>query len=53
MIDTFSLLLSHGLLLLAAWRLVRRPDLDDDDADPQAAPRKAWRLRRGGDEAGA
>lgn len=28
MIDLFSLALSHGLLLLAAWRIVRRPDLD-------------------------
>ena len=28
MIDNFSLLISHGLILLAAWRLVFRPDLD-------------------------
>ena len=28
MIDLFSLALSHGLMLLAAWRLLRRPDLD-------------------------
>jgi len=34
MIDTFALLLSHGLILLAAWRLVQRPDLDKDDATP-------------------
>ena len=34
MIDSFALLLSHGLIMLAAWRLVRRPDLDDDDASP-------------------
>lgn len=34
MIDSFALLLSHGLIMLAAWRLVRRPDLDDDDATP-------------------
>jgi hypothetical protein len=32
MIDSFALLVSHGLILLAAWRLVRRPELDDDDA---------------------
>jgi hypothetical protein len=31
MIDNFALALSHGLLLLAAWRLLARPDLDDDD----------------------
>jgi len=32
MIDSFALFLSHGLMLLAAWRLLSRPDLDDDDA---------------------
>jgi hypothetical protein len=34
MIDNFALALSHGLMLLAAWRLLRRPDLDDDAALP-------------------
>lgn len=34
MIDNFALALSHGLLLLVAWRLVRRPDLDNDDGPP-------------------
>lgn len=28
MIDAFSLLVSHGLILLAFWRLLSRPDLD-------------------------
>ena len=28
MIDNFSLALTHGLMLLAAWRLLTRPDLD-------------------------
>lgn len=32
MIDTFSLVLTHALMLLAAWRLLARPDLDDADA---------------------
>ena len=36
MIDNFALALSHGLLMLAAWRLLSRPDLEDD-----AAPRSA------------
>jgi hypothetical protein len=27
-IDNFALGLSHGLMLLAAWLLMRRPDLD-------------------------
>ncbi len=30
MIDMLSLFLSHGLLLLMAWRLLSRGDLDDD-----------------------
>jgi hypothetical protein len=28
LIDLFSLALSHGLMMLAAWRLVNRRDLD-------------------------
>lgn len=32
MIDLFSLVVTHGLMLLAAWRLLSRPDLDHDDA---------------------
>lgn len=40
MIDNFALALTHGLLLLAAWRLLSRPDLDDDAAPaPTAAPK--------------
>ena len=34
MIDTFALALSHGLILVAAWRLLSRPDLDDDSGRP-------------------
>ena len=40
MIDNFALGLTHGLMLLAAWRLLSRPDLEDDDAPP--APRRSW-----------
>ena len=29
MIDNFALLVSHGLMLLAAWRLLSRADLND------------------------
>lgn len=36
MIDNFALALSHGLLILAAWRLISRPDLDDDTIAPPA-----------------
>jgi hypothetical protein len=41
MIDSFALLLSHGLILLAAWRLVQRPDLDDDAAPSEARPARS------------
>ena len=37
MIDNFALAVSHGLILLTAWRLMFRPDLDDDNA-PEPAP---------------
>ncbi len=30
MIDNFALGLSHGLMLLAAWYLLRRPDLNHE-----------------------
>jgi hypothetical protein len=40
MIDNFALGLTHGLMLLAAWRLLSRADLADDDA-PQA-PKRGW-----------
>jgi len=40
MIDTFALALTHVLMLLAAWRLLRRPDLDRE-GDP--APRRFGR----------
>ena len=45
MIDTFALALSHGLLFLAAWRLLSRPDLDDETApQPAAGEAKGGRL---------
>jgi hypothetical protein len=33
MIDYFALALTHGLLALAAWRLLLRADLDREPAD--------------------
>jgi hypothetical protein len=41
MIDNFALALSHGLILLAAWRLVSRTDLDDEAALPPSSPSAA------------
>lgn len=35
MVDIFALALSHGLLALAAWRLLLRPDLDVEGAQPE------------------
>ena len=34
MIDNFALGVSHGLLLLCAWRLIFRADIDDDSVKP-------------------
>ena len=36
MIDLFSLAVSHGLVLLAFWRLLWRDDLDRDEAASSA-----------------
>lgn len=46
MIDNFSLGLSHGLMLLAAWLLLRRPDLDRETnaASEPAKPRRRNRF---------
>jgi hypothetical protein len=35
MIDNFALGLTHALMALAAWRLLRRSDLDHEPADTQ------------------
>ena len=42
MIDNLSLGLSHGLMLLAAFLLLRRPDLDHEPGpnDQAEAPKK-------------
>jgi hypothetical protein len=54
MIDNFSLALTHGLLLVVAWRLLSRPDLDDDAAAGAAAPasrKLGWPFGKGGADA--
>jgi hypothetical protein len=35
MIDNLALALSHGLILLAVWRLISRDDLDGDLPEPK------------------
>jgi hypothetical protein len=48
MIDLFALALTHGLLALAAWRLLQRPDLDRDPptGGEPVAPEDAQPQRR-------
>lgn len=50
MIDNFSLALTHGLMLLAAWRLLSRTDLDEDPApgaEAAAPKRRGWAIGKG------
>jgi hypothetical protein len=42
MIDTFSLALAHGLLFLAAWRLMQSSSLDHEDDVPA---KRGWSSR--------
>jgi hypothetical protein len=48
MIDNFALAISHGLMMLAAWILLRRADLDHEpgprhleEARPERLPKQA------------
>lgn len=49
MIDSFSLALTHGLLLLVAWRLLSRPDLDEDPVagEELPSPKNRWSFGKG------
>lgn len=40
MVDYFSLALTHGLLVLALWRMLGRSELD---SEPQAPPQGSGR----------
>jgi hypothetical protein len=54
MIDNFALALSHGLMLLVAWRLLFRPDLEDPAApEPPATEPRRSRWGKAGDSADA
>jgi hypothetical protein len=44
MIDNFSLGLTHALMLLAAWRLLRRPDLDREISAKDVPPARKDRF---------
>jgi hypothetical protein len=45
MIDNFSLGLTHALLLYAAWKLMKRPDLDREEKPESDAKRPGWGKR--------
>ena len=47
MIDTFGLAVSHGLIMLAVWRLMWRPDLNDDHAAPPPPEESRWIRSKG------
>ena len=48
MIDLLTLVLTHGLIALALWRLLTRDELDTEDA---VAPRRPW-VKDAGKQAG-
>lgn len=50
MIDNFALGIAHGLMLLAAFLLLRRDDLD---REPSPHDRDPAKRRRGGERPGA
>ncbi len=45
MIDNFALAISHGLMMLAGWLLLRRDDLDREPkpGDPDTQAKAKWR----------
>ena len=45
MIDSFSLGLTHALLVYAAWRLIARPDLDREASED--SPKRGWGRKSG------
>ena len=55
MVDIFALALSHGLLALAAIRLLSRPELDDERSEQKPrsrfAARRAMQVRPGSEDA--
>jgi len=48
LIDYFSIALTHGLILVAAWRLLFRDDLDVENPDA-VKPERPW-LKKPEDE---
>lgn len=42
MIDNFAVMLTEGLMLLAVWNLLRRPDLDDESTATRDGKKGRW-----------
>ena len=51
LIDLFTLALTHGLIALALWRLLFRPELDVEDAPARRAGRGSRTRSRPAEEA--
>ena len=49
MINVLTLALTHGLMALAAWRLLARRDLDEEDGASPAKTRPWLKGRETGD----
>lgn len=43
MIDNLALAISHGLIVLTVWRLLRRADLDREDAPSEPDAKRKGR----------
>lgn len=46
MIDNFALAISHGLMMLAIWALLKRPDLDREPSPHDREPRRRTKPAR-------
>ncbi|WCM25309.1 hypothetical protein NDN01_14675 [Sphingomonas sp. QA11] len=53
MIDNLALAISHGLMLLAAWVLLRRPDLDKEPDPEDSTPAPKGVTSKSGNRPGA
>jgi len=42
MIDNFAVILTEALMLLTVWRLLKRPELDDESTIDPAAKKGRW-----------
>jgi len=50
LIDYFSIALTHGLILLACWRLLAREDIDREGA-AQEKPKRPWLKQESAEDA--